>query len=115
MSQLRGGRWPVKFRAIGMAYDQDGVNPATGRPCKLHTCSHCGGSFPKGQMQADHIEPVVPIDGKWGTTSQWLGVNWNELLPRLYCELDGLQALCKPCHKIKSSEESKLRRQHKDT
>ena len=113
MSQLRGGRWPVKYESIGQAYVGDGINPATGRTCKLHQCVECGEQFPKGQMQADHIDPVVPLDGKWGETTEWLGINFNELLPRLYCELDKLQPLCKGCHKSKSAEERKIRNQHK--
>jgi len=113
MSQLRGGRWPVKFKAIDQAYVRDGINPKTGRPCKLHQCTHCNGEFPKGQMQADHIDPVVPLDGKWGRKTRWLGYNWNELLPRLFTELEGYQALCKGCHKTKSAEERTIRNQHR--
>ena len=109
MSAVRRAQWPVKYGVVKQAYVGDGVNPATGRKCKVHKCPACGGRFPASGMQADHKEPVVPLDGKWGGRTEWLGYNWNELLPRLFCESDGLQAMCRGCHKAKSSEERKAR------
>jgi hypothetical protein len=64
-------------------------------------------------VQADHIEPVVPLDGEWGDTTRFLGYNWNELIPRLFCELEGLQALSKAEHKKKSAEEKAIRAEFK--
>lgn len=110
MSALRRAKWPVKYRAIGMAYEGKGKNPATGRVCKLHRCQSCSEVYPAGEMQADHIEPVVPVDGQWGKTTSWLGVNWNELLPRLWCELDNYQAICHDCHTVKTQAETEQRR-----
>ena len=111
MSALRGARWPVKYQTIKDAYVKDGVNPATGRKCKLHKCAQCGNLFPQKDMAADHIEPVVPIGGFTGET--YLGYNWNELIERLYCESDGFQALCKECHKLKTADERALRNSKK--
>lgn len=110
MSAIRRAQWPVKFKAINKAFVRYGINPATGRKCKLHLCPTCQDLFPANQMHADHREPVVPIDGKWGDTTSWLGYNWNELLPRLWIELDGFDPLCKGCHKDKSNEERKMRK-----
>jgi predicted transcriptional regulator len=63
-------------------------------------------------MAADHIHPVVPIDGFTG--EKHLDYNWNELIQRLFCEEDGLQALCKQCHKgCKTKKERELRKEHK--
>ena len=111
MSALRRAMWPVKYRAIRDSYVEDGVNPKTGRKCRLHRCSECGEVFPQNQMQADHIEPVVPLDGF--DNKVWLEYDWNELLQRLYCEADGLQAVCKTCHKEKSLEERRVRNEHR--
>jgi len=61
MSALRRAQWPVKYEAIRSAFVRDGVNPATGRKCKLHKCSDCGELFPAKDMRADHIDPIVPV------------------------------------------------------
>lgn len=45
-------------------------------------------------MQVDHIEPI----GRDKT--------WDEFINGLYCEIDNLQAVCVPCHKIKSKKET---------
>ena len=50
MSALRRAQWPVKYEAIRSAFVRDGVNPATGRKCKLHKCSDCGELFPAKDM-----------------------------------------------------------------
>ena len=113
MSALRRARWPQKFVSVRNAYVADGTNPRTGRTCKLHRCEQCHNQFPQSQIQADHKEPVIPVDGKWGDTIQWLGYNWNELLQRLYCDADGFSAICKQCHKTKTSEERKQRKESK--
>lgn len=103
MSALRRAQWPVKYEAIKRAYVKDGINPKTGRKCKLHKCESCGNLFPQSQMAADHIHPVVPIEGF--QHKQLLEYDWNELIQRLYCEADGFQALCKECHKEKTAQE----------
>jgi hypothetical protein len=113
MSALRKAQWGVKYEAIKAAFVRDGINPATDRKCKLHECIDCGKLFPAKEMQADHIDPVVPLDGQWGDTTRFLGYNWNELIPRLFAEKEAFQALDKACHKIKSAQEKTLRAEHK--
>lgn len=114
MSALRRAKWPVKYMAVSKVSKGKGKNPATGRVCKLHECEHCHNLFPASDMQADHIDPVVPLDGKWGRTTKWLGVNWNELIPRLYCDLDNFQALCEHDHTEKTKSENEERRKHNE-
>lgn len=109
MSAVRRAQWPAKYAAVKRAYVKHGINPATGRPCKLHKCELTGELFPASQMHADHKEPVIPLDGKWGNTTEWLGYNWNQLLPRLWCEAEGFQAISKAAHKQKTKEERKQR------
>jgi len=113
MSALRKARWPQKYAAVGRAYIKRGTNPATGKPCKLHKCESCGTIGPKSSIQADHTDPVVPTNGKWGRKTRWLGYNWNELLPRLFCEEEGFGAICKACHSEKTNKERKQRQENK--
>ncbi len=103
-SALRGARWPEKYYCIAEAYVEDGINPKTGRRCKLHRCPECQDLFPATGMQADHIEPVV---GPEGFTT------WDDFIARLYCPREGFVALCKGCHKAKTKEENTLRRELK--
>ena len=109
-SALRKARWRPKYEAIHAAYVEDGINPATGRKCKLHKCPSCGELFPQNQMQADHIEPVVPVGNDWkDREGSFLGYDWNDYIRRMFCELDGFLALCKTCHKAKSKQEQAAR------
>jgi hypothetical protein len=110
MSALRRAQWPQKYAALARAYVRDGINPKTGRPCKLHRCPVCGGEFPKNAMHSDHVEPVIPTDHAWHNGENWLGYNWNEVLPRLWCEEAGFKAICRACHKAKSKEENATRK-----
>jgi 5-methylcytosine-specific restriction endonuclease McrA len=104
MSALRRAQYPVKYECIRAAYRRDGVNPKTGRKCKLHECAECHELFPGKDMRADHIEPIVPITGF---------DSWDYLIDRLFCEIDGFQALCVDCHAVKTKAENKARREYK--
>ena len=64
----------------------------------LYMCSICGLCFKINEIEVDHIEPVMPLDRDI--------VDWNEYISRLFCEVEGLQVLCKDCHQIKSNEEN---------
>lgn len=103
-SALRRAQWPPKYAAIKSAFVSNGVNPKTGRKCKLHRCCACNGLFPQKDVQADHIEPVVPIEGF---------TDWNTYIERLYVEKEGFQVMCKTCHKKITDEEKALRAAHK--
>ncbi len=70
-------------------------------------CPSCGVIYPAWQAEVDHIDPVIPI----GHTLEDL--TWDELIDRLWCELDNLQPLCSSCHKEKSKVERKLRSKKK--
>ena len=109
MQALRRARWPVKYQALREAFHSKKTNPKTGRLASHYICSGCGQLFPAKEIRVDHIEPVIPIGGRWGKTTEWLGYNWNELLPRLFCEQDNLQALHTQCHNMKSEREKNER------
>lgn len=97
-------RWGPKFVCIKDAYIEDGINPATGKKCKLHRCPQCEELFPQGMMRADHNIPVVGPEGF---------VDWNTLIDRMFKEKDGYNAICKECHEKFSKHENALRAAYK--
>jgi len=106
MSALRRAQWPVKYEAIKTAYVKDGINPKSGRPCKLHLCPVCKALFPQSAMQADHLIPVIPTTGF---------DSWDGVIERLYCELDGYEPLCKQCHKTRTKTQNEERKRNRKT
>lgn len=103
ISILRGGfrRYPPKQQCIENAYTETKINPKTGRKAKHYKCAKCKKSFPRTEVQGDHIEPIVcPTEGF---------VDWNTWIERAYTEILNFQCLCKPCHSIKTKEERKKR------
>lgn len=70
-----------------------------------YRCALCGGGFTSTNMQVDHKEPVV--EPKKG----WQG--FDKFVERLFCEADGLQAVCKTCHKAKTEVERKERNEQR--
>jgi len=56
------------------------------------------------ELAVDHIDPVVPVTGF---------TTWDEVIERMFVEKDGLQVLCKACHKAKCDEEKQQRKQAK--
>ena len=95
-------KWGPQWVCIERAFRHRGLNPKTGRPCKLHECEGCHGLFAKKDIKADHKIPVVdPHDGFQ---------NWDEFIARLFVEAHGYQALCKKCHDEKTELEGQIRR-----
>lgn len=102
-SALRAGarRWPPKYETLAEAKTEKKQNPKTGRVAQWYQCASCKQEFMQKDMEIDHIKPVV--DPKKGF------VSWDDFIERLYCESSNLQALCKPCHKEKTTKEKKIR------
>lgn len=81
----------------------------------LYKCACCGKIGPptlppeEGKKRriknivADHIHPVIPVTGF---------DSWDATIERLFCELEGFQAVCAACHKIKTQEENEERKKH---
>lgn len=115
MSGLRSKSrfWKPKSVAISKTFVKKGKNPETGKMCKLHECPECKGLFPQGKMDADHIEPVIPLEGFPKLAETFLGYNWTEVIKRLFCEADGYKVLCKECHAKKTKAENSQRRANK--
>lgn len=98
---LRGAMWPPKFKSVDKSFVGYGVNPKTNRKCKMYRCADCGDTFPLKQVKADHIKPVVGLEGF---------VDWNTFITRLFVEDDGFQTLCEACHNQKTNNEREARK-----
>ena len=81
-------RWPVKADVLEAAR-----RPAQGRSKQTkweYQCAGCHDWFLRKDVQVDHKQPCGDI---LEDAAGYLG--------RMFCESDGLQVLCKPCHQLK--------------
>ena len=79
-------RWSPKHEAkkqAKVAYNQ-------------YECAACKGIFTNKAVEVDHIVPA-------GTLTKFSDL--PDFVERLFCEADGFQLLCKPCHQLKTNEE----------
>ncbi len=76
--------------------------------CKLNAkvgynqyeCAECKGIFGNKEVQVDHITPC-------GTLKTFEDL--PAFVENMFCEAEGFQLMCKPCHQIKTNEERKNR------
>jgi 5-methylcytosine-specific restriction endonuclease McrA len=99
-------KWPPKYETINSACTGPKINASSGRLAKHYKCAACTNEFPASQIQVDHINAI--IDPKVGFT------NWDDVVSAMFCEKENLQVLCKACHKIKTAEERKLKKESKN-
>lgn len=71
-------------------------------PLTEFQCAICQSWVPRKDIQVDHIEPVIPIDGTF--------TNWEDFITRLFCDSSNLQCICSTCHHTKTQTEKKLRK-----
>ena len=64
----------------------------------VYVCAKCEQEIYRKDTKLDHIEPVVDPKKK--------GFTLDEFVARLLVEESGWQVLCKPCHDIKTKEET---------
>jgi hypothetical protein len=87
-------RWGPSFEVLKDAETGKCVNAKTGRIAMHYRCAGCGGSFPRKDVQVDHIVPVGGMN------------DLSELadhVRRLFVEKDGYQVLCTDkCHHHKT-------------
>ncbi len=104
-STLRSGsvRWEPRYTCLNNAFRVVKINEKTGRMAKHFECAHCHMLFPQKEIEINHILPVVPIEGF---------DSWDKVIERMFCEIDGLEALCKPCHKLTTGQENILRKKN---
>lgn len=94
-------KWPPKYKTLSKAFVGRRTNPATGREAKFFKCNRCGEEFTSSNIEVNHIEPVIPVTGF---------DSWDKVIERLFCEEEGLEALCRPCHKIITKNENAERK-----
>jgi len=64
-------------------------------------CAECKQWFKDKEVQVDHIVPA-------GTLRKYEDL--PQFVENMFCEADGLQVLCKPCHQIKTNAEREARK-----
>jgi 5-methylcytosine-specific restriction endonuclease McrA len=84
-------RWRGRSEAVKLARRDRG----------LYECASCKNLFRNKEYCVDHISPIVPVTGF---------DSWDGFIERLFCEADGFQILCYPCHDLKSSNENIVRK-----
>lgn len=94
-------RWEPRYSVLKDAYTITQTNVKTGRMAKHFECNSCHGQFPQKDVEVNHKVPVVPVAGF---------DSWDQVIERLFCEKDGLEVLCKPCHKIITAQENSIRK-----
>lgn len=97
-------RWPPRYETLSEAFAGSKINPASGRMAKHYKCASCKKEFPAKNIEVNHIEPVVPIEGF---------TTWDDIIERMFCEKEGLEALCKECHKERTKEENAKRKEYR--
>jgi len=107
-STLRGGfrKYPIKYECLQKACVGKKVNVKTNRLSAHYECNICKEHVPTSEIQVDHIKPIVdPVTGF---------TTWDSFIENLFCEEDNLQAVCKPCHDIKTKAENTVRKKSKN-
>jgi 5-methylcytosine-specific restriction endonuclease McrA len=89
-------RWPVRYQTLIDSYVGQQINPKSGRLAKHYRCNRCKEVFPAKEVEVNHIEPVVPLSGF---------TTWDDVIKRMFCEAEGLETVCKPCHKLITKQE----------
>lgn len=91
--------WPAKNEAVNRAKVKVQIGfYKNGNPefKTLITCNICKDNFDRTEIDVDHIYPIVNLDGF---------SDWNTYIERLFCNVNELQVLCKPCHYLKTQAE----------
>lgn len=86
---------------LSRAYVGQRLNRSTGRVAKHYQCAKCLEAHPGKDVQVNHIIPVIPVNGF---------TTWDDVINRMFCEENGLEVLCKPCHKAVTKEENDERK-----
>lgn len=94
-------RWPPRYETLSDAYVGTIKNVKTGRMAKHYQCNCCKKAFPAKEVQVNHKIPVVPVEGF---------DDWSSVIERMFCEKEGLEVLCIPCHKVVTSLENNDRK-----
>ena len=74
---------------------------------KWGRCESCQKIEALYQLEVDHKVPVVPKE------SSLKEMSWDTLVNNVFCDESNLAVICKFCHRQKSKEENKKRREFK--
>lgn len=95
-------RYPPKFQAKKAA-----ERTVTGQRHKYeYQCAECKEWHQGKNVQVDHIVPA-------GSLQSFDDI--GAFCEKLFCEADGMQLMCKPCHQIKTNEEREERKRVKQS
>lgn len=100
-----GKRYVPKFNADKARSKKDSVEFLC-NVCKIWVKASVGG---KGNVQVDHIVPVISVENTSGKVQ-----DWNLFKAKLFCPKNNLQIICKTCHILKSNDERNKRNSLKD-
>lgn len=90
-------KWPPKFAVKKKAWVERGKYMCAGYKRDPHI-------VPAKEIVIDHIDPVICPEKGFQS--------WDVTIERMFCEEDGLQALCKECHIAKTKDERIVRKQN---
>ena len=105
-SFIKGGlrsvsvRWPPRYKCLNDAKVGKRINKSSGRLAEHYKCAKCLDIFPAKEVEVNHIVPVVPLTGF---------TTWDETVSRMFCEIEGLEVVCKPCHRNITKQENQER------
>lgn len=101
-SALRGAarRYPVKYQVRDAAKRTKPKGKA-GKHRFEFQCAKCKKWYPDKETAVDHITPAGSLK---------CFDDLPAFVERLYCEADGLQILCHPCHTVKTAKERQARK-----
>lgn len=100
-------RSELRKEALQLSRLEGYYNAERPRVTKWSRCPDCGESTPTYLMEVDHVIPVI------GIAESLDDLTWDQLVDRLWCDIQNLRAICKPCHSQKSTQENKERRINK--
>lgn len=99
-------RKKVLYSSQIMHYDKE--RP---RVTKWGKCNECQKPVALYQVEIDHTNPLIPVNESLESLITKYG--WDTLINALWCEETNLAPLCQICHRLKSTRESKQRREHR--
>lgn len=107
VSALRAAsrRWPPKSDVLKSARVGQVMSPRLKRLVNAYQCALCRGTFTSSKIRIDHKKPVVDPAKGWQ--------NFDTFIKRLFCEAEGLQAVCIQCHDRKTKEERTIRNEQR--
>ena len=93
-------RWKPKYDVKKEARHSVKIPNEKGRLVFHSLCNGCGEIVPETTATVDHINPII---------NPYIGfTNWDDVIQALFCEEEGLQVLCRPCHDAKTREEKSI-------